>query len=721
MFARISPQLRHLLTCLLLAAVASGALAQDGAFGGSDATGDTHQELIQSGDVLYLALPGEDGFNKNYQVNRQGRLVLPELGEITVAGLSQDQARDRVGESLAKIYRDVSRFDLTVSEHRLLVTVLGYVKQPGPVDLPGDGSVQMALNAAGGLVAGAQLDRLQIHRGGAVTTFNYKRYLDTGDVAAMPALEPLDTVFVPASPLIGNVQVDFDAATLVSSGDAAEDRNAVKIFGEVANPGLFSYRQGASAVDMLMRAGGVTRFGSVEQIRVINEGQPALFNLKEYLDTGDKRLLPQVSPGATIFVPKEQEEIKKGARTVYVMGEVFKPGAYESKPDATFMDILANAGGPTRFAETRQIRIMRADKTVEPFDMQAYTDGSARVVQPQVKPGDAIFVPEKTDVNEKSWLKVSPNRAVKVMGAVAKPGRYEWSDEMSLFDLIAHAGGPTARADVAHLKVMKTGADGRATTVTFDLDRFLKYGGRIKDVPVLRAGDVVIVPELPDDPTDNKSRWVRQSPESSIYILGQVGSPGRYAFNPDLSFIDILSAADGPTQEADLRNVRVTHRNGNAVRVTKLDLGLYFETGDEGLLPEVLPGDTIFVPERDRQWLDERKEDTVRVLGAVGKPGRYRFDDTMTLLDLLAEAGGPSPTAYVERIVVVNNSCCEDKASTFDLVNFAQSSDYTQLPVLRAGDTVYVPDKSQSNWRVFMDGVRDAFSLLSVIALLGVL
>ncbi len=38
-----------------------------------------------------------------------------------------------------------------------------------------------------------------------------------------------------------------------------------------------------------------------------------------------------MQPGSTIFVPKQQEEIKTGAHMIYVMGEVAKPGAYESK------------------------------------------------------------------------------------------------------------------------------------------------------------------------------------------------------------------------------------------------------------------------------------------------------------------------------------------------------------------------------------------------------
>jgi protein involved in polysaccharide export with SLBB domain len=203
--------------------------------------------------------------------------------------------------------------------------------------------------------------------------------------------------------------------------------------------------------------------------------------------------------------------------------------------------------------------------------------------------------------------------------------------------------------------------------------------------------------------------------------MGQVGAPGRYAFSENFSFMDILSAANGPTSGADLRNIRISHRDDTkgAARVTKLDFTRYLETGDGTLLPRVKPGDVIFVPERNGDWLDQSKENTVRVLGAVGKAGRYRFSDDMSLLDLLAEAGGPASDAYQEKILVVNLGCCQEQARIFDLVNFAKTGDVTKLPVVRPGDTVYVPTIAQSDWKIFMDGVRDTVSVLSIFALIG--
>ena len=673
--------------------------------------------VLRVGDVLFVALPGEAALNKDFPIDRAGMIRLPEVGEVKVAGLELPAAQTLIQEKLSKAYRELARLNVTVKERKLLVTVLGYVKKPGQVELPGDATVQVAITEAGGLAQGAQLDRLQLRRGREQTAFDYKKYLDTGDISILPELQPLDTIFVPASPLTGNVQIDFDGRTLSQAGDGAEERSSIKVFGEVNTPAIFAYKKDANVIDMIMRAGGVTRYSSVEQIRVINQGKPIVFNLQAYLDTGDAQLLPKIEPGATIFVPKQVEEIRRSAFTVYVMGEVAKPGAFEGKPGASFIEVLANAGGPTRFADTRQIRIMRADGKVDMFDLPKFTEVAGGKL-PVILAGDAIFVPEKTDTVEPSWLKVPPTRAVQVMGAVVKPGRYEWSNEMSLFDLLAAAGGPSARADLANLQILKSDSD-RAHPTRFDLGAFMQKGGAIAAVPKIVAGNVIMIPELPVDPSDNKSQWTRQASEHSIYVMGQVGAPGRYAFNTNLHFLDIIAAANGPTGSADLRNVRVSHRDQPGAAVTKVNLARYFESGDESLLPRVLPGDVIFVPDRNREWIDEPSENTVRVLGSVAKPGRYRFTDNMTILDLLAEAGGPNGDAYQEKIVVVNLGNNNDQARVFNLVSFAKTGDITKLPVVRTGDTVYVPNMSQSGWKIFMEGVKDTVQVLSIFALIA--
>ncbi|AXY02343.1 sugar ABC transporter substrate-binding protein [Vibrio alfacsensis] len=672
---------------------------------------------VQIGDLIQVNLPGEPSLNRSFQVDKSGRIDLPEIGHVYVAGYEDTQLTKAVQSRLKQVFRDISNAKIYIAERQILISVQGYVQSPGEYTLPQSTTVQMALHAAGGLRAGAQLDKFQLKRGRETKIFNYKQFLDSGNASGLPQLQSLDNLFIPASPMVGNIEQEFDAAKLANSGDSADSRSAVKVFGEVNAPGSFSYKEDMDLVDIIMRSGGVTRYASVEQIRVISNNRPTLFNLKKYLDSGDQSLLPMLAKGATVFVPKMEEEIKSGSNTVYVMGEVAEPGAFQGNKGATFMDILANAGGPTRFAESRQIRIIKANGKVLNFDLTAFTEGLVSKAPPTIAPGDAIFVPEKTDMNEKSWLKVAPNRAVSVIGEVVRPGRIEWSNEMDLMDLLSHVGGPTLRADTTTIEVVTSSGK----TVIFDLDAFIKNGAMRSQLPHIAAGSVVRVHDLPQDPSDNKSQWVRQSSDASIYVFGQVNAPGRYRFTKEMHFLDILSAADGPTLDADIHNIRITHRDKSYSKVSKLNLSLYFETGDESLLPSVTTGDTIYIPEKNKNWLDRSKESTVRVLGAVNKPGRYVFDDNMTILDLLAEAGGPHEQAYLEKISVVNMSCCQSQAVTFDLVEFSKTANFRKLPVLRAGDTVYVPHQRDSFMEKARNGLDDVLKIATTIVLIGAL
>ncbi|EAW27882.1 Periplasmic protein involved in polysaccharide export [Alteromonadales bacterium TW-7] len=690
--------MRYLLTIALL-------LFSFHAFSATNADDDT----VQVGNKLFLYIPGEVDFNKTFEVDNKGQINLPEVGQFVVANKTISQVELELTPVLGGLFVAMDDFYVEIRSRDIFINVMGYVNTPSQVSIPADGNIQMVISKADGLRPGAQLDRLQIRRGEEIIEFDYKAYLDSGNISLLPALKSQDTVFVPVSPLLGNVQIDFDAQTLSATGDA-NDGNAVTILGEVHNPGSFSYKEEMTILDALMRAEGVTRYADVTKIRVIVDKSPVIFDLKAYLDKPSGSTMQLLQPGSTVYVPIMVDDVNTTSRTVYIMGEVQKPGAYEAADSTNFLDILANAGGPTRFAETRHIKILTPEGESILFDLQGYSEGMVTTKVPDLNPGDVIFVPEKTDVNEKSWLKIPTKRAIKIIGAITSPGRYEWSDEMDFTDLLAHAGGPTKGANINDIKILRNGD----VTQRFDLEKYTITDGETP-LPNLVAGDTVIVEELPVDPADNKSQWIRQESSKSIYIMGQVGSPGRYSFNENMHFIDILAAADGPTGTADIRNIRVTHRNGNRAKVSKLDLAMYFETGDETLFPNVLPGDTIFVPEKNKDWLRTPKERVVRIMGAVQKPGRYNFDDTMSILDVLAEAGGPSNSALIDKIVVVNHSCCKEQSRVFDLEAFIKSPNSANIPVLRAGDTLYVPDKGQDLLSQFKENFLDVITILALV------
>lgn len=110
-----------------------------------------------------------------------------------VQGLSLGGLRRQLQEVLCSVFLDLKTLRVYVSKRQLLVTVSGYVENPGEVVLPANSTVQMAIHAAGGLRPGAQLDRIQLRSQGETVVFDYKRYLDNGDSSQLPEMQSLDT------------------------------------------------------------------------------------------------------------------------------------------------------------------------------------------------------------------------------------------------------------------------------------------------------------------------------------------------------------------------------------------------------------------------------------------------------------------------------------------------------------------------------------------------
>src|SRR5947207_10312593 len=107
-------------------------------------------EVVRIGDILNIALPGEPALNKDFLVDRQGRVTMPEVGEVQVAGRTLTEATRLIREQLARAYREVQRARVTIKEHRLIMSVVGYVKNPSEVNLAANAGVQEAITAAGG-------------------------------------------------------------------------------------------------------------------------------------------------------------------------------------------------------------------------------------------------------------------------------------------------------------------------------------------------------------------------------------------------------------------------------------------------------------------------------------------------------------------------------------------------------------------------------------------
>ncbi len=84
------------------------------------------------------------------------------------------------------------------------------------------------------------------------------------------------------------------------------------------------------------------------------------------------------------------------SRRSYILGEVFRPGAYPLLPNMTVLQALSSAGGFSTFADTKKIYVLRYEngrQTKYPFNYKEVIRGQRPEQNILLKPGDTIVVP----------------------------------------------------------------------------------------------------------------------------------------------------------------------------------------------------------------------------------------------------------------------------------------------------------------------------------------
>jgi polysaccharide export outer membrane protein len=157
----------------------------------------------------------------------------------------------------------------------------------------------------------------------------------------------------------------------------------------------------------------------------------------------------------------------------------------------------------------------------------------------------------------------------------------------------------------------------------------------------------------------------------SVYVIGEVRSPGKIAIAGTMSLIEALALAGSPTVAASSELIVVHPKkakpgaatlpdedaDADRTRVNIKDL----QVGKAGLDIALQDGDTIFVP----------KAQQIYITGQVRNPGSYVLDPGMTLLQALALAGGISDRGSDRRIKIiriVNNKRSEVDAKMTDII-----------------------------------------------------
>jgi polysaccharide export outer membrane protein len=171
---------------------------------------------------------------------------------------------------------------------------------------------------------------------------------------------------------------------------------------------------------------------------------------------------------------------------------------------------------------------------------------------------------------------------------------------------------------------------------------------------------------------------VEQYRSQRVFVVGEVREPGSYALTGDMTLIEVLARA-GSLGGGAAGEVVVVRAQGarspqqppqtEANEVIRVSLKA-LESGDLSKNVALRDGDTIFVP----------RAESVYVFGQVKNPGLYPMQPEMTVLQVLALAGGVTTTAAVNRARIVRFVDGEKKELRIRLNDVVQPGDTVVIP-----------------------------------------
>jgi polysaccharide export outer membrane protein len=170
---------------------------------------------------------------------------------------------------------------------------------------------------------------------------------------------------------------------------------------------------------------------------------------------------------------------------------------------------------------------------------------------------------------------------------------------------------------------------------------------------------------------------VEQFRSQSVFVMGEVRTPGKYILSGAITLLDALAQSGSPTPAAGAE-ILILHPTTGSVdtptlpnqrdaEVTRVNLR-EIEDGRLSKNVTIRDGDTIFVPKAERF-----------VIGMVRNPGSYVLERNMTVLQAISTAGGISERGSNRRLKIVR--IVDNKRKELD----ANPTD-----IVTAGDTIVV-------------------------------
>ena len=241
---------------------------------------------LGAGDEVSIQYPGRTELATKDVIGPDGRITLPMAGPILVANLTREAAADKIAAALSAYYTHITATVEVMKYGSNHVTLLGDVKNPGPINFDQTPTLLEVLSKGGVATRldGSFPEQCVIYRGDQVLWVELQELLATGSPLADLRLRRNDVIFVPA----------------LSS-------RTVSVLGQVQHSGEIALRHDSTLTSILGEAGGLSDgAGSNPEFQIIHRskgGKTQYVRFKDLLDP-TRGLEISLYPGDVIYVPK---------------------------------------------------------------------------------------------------------------------------------------------------------------------------------------------------------------------------------------------------------------------------------------------------------------------------------------------------------------------------------------------------------------------------------
>jgi protein involved in polysaccharide export with SLBB domain len=450
----------------------------------------------------------------------------------------------------------------------------------------------------------------------SVESFNLAEALANPDQS--PALQPMDTIRVFS-------RFDF------------ENPPTVSIWGDVRMPGTYRTAGRIRVADAVHLAGGLAPDAEATDAQVFRhlpDGKMKIFSVRlSGALEGDPTSDILLEPRDNLLIHRNPDSLEPAS--VYVQGDVARPGRYPLTTNMTISDLIKVGGGLKPSADTQTADLTRfnysgttlkgQNEAISISEVLAGNPGS----NPTLHNGDVLTIRELPGWNDLG-------ATITVKGEVTHPGSYGIKPGERLSSVLERAGGfqrsaypygaildrPQVRelemrqrnemilrvkdsqttleampeGDLRQKQVKEAALQQYQLTLTQltanpPLGRvavrispdIARWKNTAEDIEV-RSGDTLIIPKTP----------------SYVMVTGQVFNPTAVSYQPGKSAKWYLGQSGGPTQMADKKAIFVIRADGTVIGSAN---SLW---NGSSLGATLRPGDTVVIPEKaigpGRNW-----------------------------------------------------------------------------------------------------------------------